>query len=148
MRTFYIPFSKELIEFSVRGQNKRGKTEGSGGWNARQEATERMSRQEARNYQNRTVRGRKSATNIKDIHLDKHLQQEDSKHPKLHRLTVREVKVMHMPPKPLKVSAMKIRTERSKNNTDVSSFVLWGGGGGYGGVVWQTYQQACRLRRP
>lgn len=30
-----------------------------------------------------------------------------------HTLTVREVKVMHMPPKPLKVRAMKIRTESS-----------------------------------
>lgn len=30
-----------------------------------------------------------------------------------HMLTVREVKVMHMPPKPLKVSAIKISTESS-----------------------------------
>lgn len=40
-------------------------------------------------------------------------------HTSLHTLTVREVKVMHMPPKPLKVRAMKIRTESSANNTDV-----------------------------
>lgn len=40
-------------------------------------------------------------------------------HTTLHTLTVREVKVMHMPPKPLKVRAMKIRTESSANNTDV-----------------------------
>lgn len=39
----------------------------------------------------------------------------------LRTLTVREVKVMHMPPKPLKVRAIKIRTERSANNTDVIS---------------------------
>lgn len=31
----------------------------------------------------------------------------------LQTLTVREVKVRHMPPKPLKVRAMKIRTESS-----------------------------------
>lgn len=36
-------------------------------------------------------------------------------------LTVREVKVMHMPPKPLKVRAMKIRTESSANNKNVTS---------------------------
>lgn len=42
-------------------------------------------------------------------------------HATVHTLTVREVKVMHMPPKPLKVRAMKIRTERSANNTDVIS---------------------------
>lgn len=35
----------------------------------------------------------------------------------LHTLTVREVKVMHMPPKPLKVRAMKMRTESSANVT-------------------------------
>lgn len=29
------------------------------------------------------------------------------------RLTVREVKVMHIPPKPLKISAIKISTESS-----------------------------------
>ena len=34
---------------------------------------------------------------------------------------MREVKVMHMPPKPLKVRATKIRTESSANNTDVSN---------------------------
>lgn len=39
-------------------------------------------------------------------------------HTTLHTLTVREVKVMHMPPKPLKVRAMKISTESSANNTD------------------------------
>lgn len=42
-------------------------------------------------------------------------------HTTLHTLTVREVKVMHMPPKPLNVRAMKIRTESSANDTDVSS---------------------------
>lgn len=42
-------------------------------------------------------------------------------HTTLHTLTVREVKVIHMPPKPLKVRAIKIRTERSANNTDVIS---------------------------
>lgn len=41
-------------------------------------------------------------------------------HTTMHVLTVREVKVMHMPPKPLKVRAMKIRTESSANDTDVS----------------------------
>lgn len=35
------------------------------------------------------------------------------KHTSVCTLTVREVKVMHMPPKPLKVRAMKIRTESS-----------------------------------
>lgn len=49
-------------------------------------------------------------------------------HATVHALTVREVKVMHMPPKPLKVRAMKIRTERSANNTDVILGVcVWGG---------------------
>ena len=38
-------------------------------------------------------------------------------HAAVHTLTVREVKVMHMPPKPLKVKAMKIRTESSANDT-------------------------------
>lgn len=42
-----------------------------------------------------------------------------------HTLTVREVKVMHMPPKPLKVRAMKMRTESSANgiNESVNSAV-------------------------
>lgn len=35
------------------------------------------------------------------------------KHTSVCTLTVREVKVMHMPPKPLKVRAMKIRMESS-----------------------------------
>lgn len=39
-------------------------------------------------------------------------------------LTVREVKVMHMPPKPLKVRAMKIRTESSANDRNVSLCML------------------------
>lgn len=42
-------------------------------------------------------------------------------HTTMHTLTVREVNVMHMPPKPLKVRAMKIRTESSANNTEVIS---------------------------
>lgn len=44
-------------------------------------------------------------------------------HTTLNALTVREVKVMHMPPKPLKVRAMKIRTESSEKDIDVSSYV-------------------------
>lgn len=68
---------------------------------------------------------------IKDIHRGKHseavakaVQQEDCvANITLHTLTVREVKVMHMPPKPLKVRAMKIRTESSVNKTDNSSGV-------------------------
>lgn len=53
------------------------------------------------------------------------IQQDGYKaHTTLRTLTVREVKVMHMPPKPLKVRAMKIRTESSANDTDVSSRVL------------------------
>lgn len=39
------------------------------------------------------------------------------------KLTVREVKVMHMPPKPLKVRAMKIRTESSANIKNVTSLL-------------------------
>lgn len=34
-------------------------------------------------------------------------------------LTVSEVKVIHIPPKPLKVRAMKIRTDSSKKNKQV-----------------------------
>lgn len=42
-------------------------------------------------------------------------------HTTVHTLTVREVKVMHIPPKPLKVRAMKIRTESSANDIHDSS---------------------------
>lgn len=42
---------------------------------------------------------------------------------KLQTLTVREVKVIHMPPKPLKVRAMKIRTESSGKDTHWVKFV-------------------------
>ncbi len=34
--------------------------------------------------------------------------------------TVREVKVIHIPPKPLKVKAMKIKTDRSRKNKQMS----------------------------
>lgn len=42
-------------------------------------------------------------------------------HPSLQTLTVREVKVRHMPPKPLKVRAMKIRTESSAQGTNTET---------------------------
>lgn len=75
--------------------HERGQTAGCG-------AAERA---ESQGRNTRTVRGNLAA----------------AVHATVHTLTVREVKVMHMPPKPLKVRAMKIRTERSANNTDVIS---------------------------
>lgn len=44
------------------------------------------------------------------------------KHTSVCTLTVREVKVMHMPPKPLKVRAMKIRTESSAKKTQTTIY--------------------------
>lgn len=41
-------------------------------------------------------------------------------------LTVREVKVKHMPPKPLKVRAMKMRTESSTNDKGHGNMSLRG----------------------
>lgn len=71
---------------------------------ARQQGVERVSA-ESQGRNNGTVRGNPAA----------------AAHATARTLTVREVKVMHMPPKPLKVRAMKIRTERSANNTEVIS---------------------------
>lgn len=87
---------------------------------------------EPANYYNKAATARQRPMKRENcIHLDKHcvacakaLQQEDYvAHTTVHTLTVREVKVMHMPPKPLKVRAMKIRTESSANDTHVSSRV-------------------------
>lgn len=46
------------------------------------------------------------------------------KHTSVCTLTVREVKVMHMPPKPLKVRAMKIRMESSAKKVNIYIYII------------------------
>lgn len=85
----------------------------------KQQTTEQEARRGERLARRRAKEGTRGQTKTFSVQIKKKQQEIVLKraHPSLQTLTVREVKVRHMPPKPLKVRAMKIRTESSAQGT-------------------------------